>query len=323
VSGADPGASAPTRGRAPAGRALRLAGFILGLALVCAAGVAVASRGDALRAALSSARSAPALLLVLALALPLASLALTSSAQWLLIERHGRVPAPEMLALTASSWLLNFLPLWPGMFGRLAYLKAMRGIALRDSATTVLWANALSVIGTFGLLAVLTVLASFFGGDDPRLAVGAAAPAAILLALAVYARLVRPRPDPEVWRLIAVVGFRVLDLHVWAARYAVALAIVGAPVGWGAALALACIGAVATSIPLSPGGLGVREWAVGLTAPLLPAALTLQTGLGMHAGLSADLLNRAVEIFLAVPLGLAASAWLAKRVTKGAAASAT
>ncbi len=306
---------APERvGAASTGRALRIAGFLVGVALLAAATAAVIARRDSLQAAWASAQAAPALLIALALVLPLASLVLTSGTQWLLIERYGKVPATEMLALTASSWLLNFLPLWPGMFGRLAYLKAIRGIALRDSATTVVWANVLSIVGTLGLLATLGVLASVFRGDDPGLMLGAFAPVPALLGLAAYARLKRPPADPEVWRLIAAVGLRVLDLHVWAGRYAVALAIIGMPVGWGGALALACIAAAATAVPLSPGGLGVREWVVGLVAPLLPAALTLQTGLGVHAGLSADLLNRAVEVALAVPLGLIASFWLARRV---------
>jgi hypothetical protein len=56
-------------------------------------------------------------------------------------------------------------------------------------------------------------------------------------------------------------------------------------------------------VPIVGNGLGLREWAVGLAAPLLtPYVLGL--------GLAADLVNRATELVVILVLGLGGMAWL-------------
>jgi ABC-type phosphate transport system permease subunit len=74
-------------------------------------------------------------------------------------------------------------------------------------------------------------------------------------------------------------------------------------------------------VPLAPNGIGVRTWAVGLTIVLLHT-LGLPTeadpdarahDLAWNVALTADLVLLAVELVVAVPLGLASSAYLAKR----------
>jgi uncharacterized membrane-anchored protein len=63
-------------------------------------------------------------------------------------------------------------------------------------------------------------------------------------------------------------------------------------------------------------GLGVREWAVAVAAPVLG-------GYERDAGLAAELVGRAVDVAVAVPLGLLAAAWLIRRVARHARGQAT
>ncbi len=59
-------------------------------------------------------------------------------------------------------------------------------------------------------------------------------------------------------------------------------------------------------VPTGGNGLGVREWAIGLAAPLL-------TDYQIELGLTADLVNRAAELVVIVVAGLASITWLGRR----------
>lgn len=298
-----------TRSRWP-----RVIAYAVGVALIAAAVWSVTRRVDMLAPALDALRAAPASRLALAALLPIISVALTSLTFWILTSRHGRVGLGEMLALINAAWLLNYLPLWPGMFGRLTYHAAINGIPLRDTVVATIWANALALISAAGLLLVMLVGSLMLKGDDWRFAAVSAAPPALLGLLGLWAYRSPPRPDPEFWRIPTSLAVRWVELLVWAARYSVCFALIGAPIGFGAALAFAAITGLGMLIPLTGNALGVREWIVGLAAPLLPVGLTLQTSLDMHTGLTADLTNRAIEVLLAVPVGIIAAAWVARRV---------
>ncbi|MCA9299560.1 MAG: hypothetical protein KDA28_10865, partial [Phycisphaerales bacterium] len=99
----------------------RLIAFAIGLLLIIAALVAVATQRHALRAALDSLGSAPWWMVVLLIVLPLGNLVTVSTSFAVLTNRYGRVGWTEMLALIASAWLLNYLPMRAGMVGRFAY----------------------------------------------------------------------------------------------------------------------------------------------------------------------------------------------------------
>lgn len=293
---------------------LRLIGFIIGLLLLTAAVVTLTRNFDSLRLAADSLTAAPAALIFAAAALPVVSLTLTAASFWLLMGRFGRVSFGEMFALIASAWLLNYLPFWPGMIGRLAYHRSVNKIPITSSATALVWANVLSaaaaaIIGCAALLA-----SAFVQGDDWRLALVVALPAPLIALVGVYARSRRDLPDPHLWRLLATLAIRLVEAQVWAARYAACFALIGSPIAWGAAIALASATQLATLIPLGGNALGWREWVTGVIAPLLPLGLSLTTTIGVHTGLTADLVNRAIEIVLAVPLGLAAAAWVGRRM---------
>lgn len=291
----------------------RLAGFGIGVALVAAAGWVILSRREVLLDSWESIRSAPWWALALAASLPVVSVALSSATFWVLTTRYGRVGRVEMFALIGSAWLLNYLPMWPGMLGRLAYHKRMNGIAVNDSIKAILWANGLSLLAAITLAALVGIGAALFAGDDARLSALTAAPVVLLGIAGVHAHRTRPAPDREAWRVPVALSIRLVELHVHAARNHVCFGLVGAPISWGAALAIAAAAGLASGVNIAPNGLGVREWVVGLVAPALPAGLTMRSDLRLAQGLSADLANRTIEVMVAVPLGLLCAAWLARK----------
>lgn len=306
-------------GRPAAGsvrRPARWVSWVIGVALLVLAGWAIGRAGvppaSLIERALASGWQRPAALLALVAVTPV----FTSAIFWVLTRRYGKVGFGENTALITSAWLLNFAPMSPGLIGRLAYLKRVHGVAIGHSARAVIWANLLSVVAGAVTLLTLGAAALFWRGDDPRLAALVAAPIVMVGVFAWYAHKARPKPDPEVWRVVAALAIRLAEVHLWAARYAVVFAMLGQPLAWGGALAVASISTLALLFPLAPNGLGVREWAVGLVAPLLPASIAYSAGLTTASGLSADMVHRAAEVVVAVPLGLVATAWVWARLAR-------
>jgi hypothetical protein len=118
------------------------------------------------------------------------------------------------------------------------------------------------------------------------------------------------------WWIAATIALRFIDLLVWAGRYAVVFAIVGHPITVAAAMALAVLCQIAMLVPLVGNGLGLREWAVGAVAGILPEDLVSSSGtLTTTIGLAADLANRAAELVTAVPVGLLCAHSLARRTS--------
>ena len=72
------------------------------------------------------------------------------------------------------------------------------------------------------------------------------------------------------------------------------------------AIAFACVSVVASMVPLFGNGLGVRQWAIGLLAPVL-------TTYRLELGVTAELVNLAGELIMLLLLGTAGAAWLARR----------
>lgn len=302
----------------------RVVGYALGVALVGAAVWSVTRRADVLGPALDALRAAHPARLALAAMLPILSVALTALTFWILTSRHGRVGLGEMLALINAAWLLNYLPMWPGMFGRLAYHATINRIPVRDSVVATIWANAMALVAAAGLLIVVVAAGVLLKVSEGVMAAVVAAPPVLLGLLALWAFRAPPKPDPQFWRIPAALAVRWVELLTWAARYGVCFALIGTPISFSGALALAAVTGLGTLVPLTGNALGVREWIVGFAAPLLPVGLALQTGMTMQTGLTADLTNRAIEILLAVPLGIVAAAWVARRIRKaGAPQSAT
>lgn len=302
-----------------AGRGARATLWLGALLLLALAVWAVTRSGAGVSSVMPALRGAPAWKFALLLGLITGTLPVTSWTLWVLTRRYGALGLGENTALITSAWLLNFAPVAPGLFGRLAYLKLVNGIRVNHSARVILWARLLGVLASGGMALWLALLTSLGQrGEEPLFAVLASAPIVPIWLLARYARHKRPQPDPEVWRIIGALGARVVELHLWGARYWAAFSILGQPLAWGGALALACIANLAASIPLAPNGLGLREWAVGLVTPLLPTALAYAAGVSTPGALSAELVHRAAEVLVAVPLGLIATAWVGVRVRRAA-----
>jgi uncharacterized membrane protein YbhN (UPF0104 family) len=96
------------------------------------------------------------------------------------------------------------------------------------------------------------------------------------------------------------------------ARYLVLFSIVGRPLSLVEAAAFTIASQIAAMVPLVGNGLGVREWASGLLAPALPV------GIARSLTLSVELLHRAAEFAAALPVGLAAGVYVARRMKRSA-----
>ncbi len=272
---------------------VRWIGLAVGVILLAAAVATVVAHREIFGAALSEIRHPAAWDVALLLGTVLANVALTGLMFSVLMSRHGRVGLLEMQALIAAAALANFLPLRPGLFGRAAYHKAFNDIPIAATITVTLVAMGLSVT-----IAAYAALALFVAGHTTiQLWVMVAVPVPVLAAAAALG----------LRRTVVIAGLiRYVELLLLAVRYHAAFALIGLPIEHASALAISCVSLVAMLIPLSGNGLGLREWAVGIAAPLVtPWALEL--------GLAADLINRAAEVLLVLGLGLGAFAWLAWR----------
>jgi uncharacterized membrane protein YbhN (UPF0104 family) len=118
---------------------------------------------------------------------------------------------------------------------------------------------------------------------------------------------------PNRVRLATAALLRSIEVPLIALRYHVVFLLIDVPIPPSAAIALACIAVAAGLIPLAGSGLGVREWMVGLVAPLLVV-------MPEAAGLAADLVHRAAELSVVVLLGSVALWWLVRRIGRKATA---
>jgi len=248
----------------------------------------------------------------LAAVLPIVNWILTSASFWVITRRYGRVGIGEMSALIGAASLLNYLPLRPGLFGRVAYHRAVNGIAVVDSVKVVVLLIACSGVAAGVLLAATAVAGPSAGGAAASAAV--VAPGAALAGLWGIAWA-----KEQVWAAHAgAVFFRYLDIMVWTGRYAVAFALWGCPIGLAPAAVLAAVSQAVSLVPLAGNGLGLREWGTGYTTAWLAAAGIVAAG-GAGArdlGLAADLVNRAGELVALVPIGVLGCLWVARRLAR-------
>jgi hypothetical protein len=221
-----------------------------------------------------------------------ANLVLSGFVFSLLMSRYGRVGVLEMQALIATASLLNYLPLRPGLLGRLAYHRTVNDIPITKSARAVLEAIAISAVIVAYLAASLVTMSSV--GGSIWLCVVVPVP---LLAIVSLWRPLR------IWCLAGLC--RYLEVLVWAVRYHCAFLILGAPVDAEVSITIACVSVIATMVPFVSNGLGVREWAVGGAARLVSTR-------SLEYGLSAELVNRVAELLVVVAAGLLGAAYLSR-----------
>jgi len=294
--------------------------FAVGLGLLGAA-IWVATRDrERFAQALEAIARAPWWAVALALLLYLLNFVFASASFWVLTNRYGRVRFGEMFALIAGATLFNYLPLRPGMIARVAYHKAVHRIQVRDSLRVLLAAVCCAGAAMLALLLAAWAAHSSTGGIGWAAAIMSAP--GVIAALAAMA-LCR-RGASHRWRWPAAGAFRYLDMCVWTARYALIFWLLGRPMSPPTAAAVAFSSQAAM---LTPVQLGLREWVVGATVGALSGdahgrGLQLPATLAALApGLLADVINRAIELCVAIPLGIAGTLILSARFRRAAPAN--
>ena len=279
-------------------RLYRRIGTVVGAALLVAAIVGVV-RNEAIGASLQAAWHSPHwdALALLGGAI-LATQVLTSITFALLMRRHARIGFGEMNALVAASTLANYVPMQAGSIGRLAYHRTVHGVPVRATLVAILQAMAATAVATCAV------------GAAALLGTAANAP---WWAPALVAVLWLPLAIEPAWRTFALVMVvRTLEVLAWAVHAWAAFRLSGWDIAPQTAIGAALVASAANLVPFIGNGLGIREWAVALAAPVLG-------GYERDAGLAAELTGRAVDVAVAVPLGLISFAWLVRRLHAAAA----
>ncbi len=302
-----------TTGRRPPRKKARWLGFLIGVALLGGAAIALANNGGDFADAMSAMRHAHWWQW---LALPgsmLGSLVLTSAVFWIFSKQYGDVGYAEMNGLIGIAWVMNYLPMHPGMFGRVAYHKAVNGIAVRDSMRVLISANVQSLLAIAALPVIAYVCVALLGLSEPATFALLQIPAiACFAAAAVLAK--RAASDAHAWRFWACLGIRCVEIELWALRYWLSFAVIGLPIEFSAAVLIAGVVIIASMVAITGNGMGIQEWAVGLVAPLLPAAI-VAAEIAQADGLIGAFLSRSVEVLVAIPCGLW-GVWYVRRLAR-------
>jgi hypothetical protein len=299
-------------------RVWRLIGSALGVALLLAACWVLWTQRDQLADALAHMRRQGGTAWVLGAALvllPWASWLLTGLMYWLLMNTQrepARVRLGEMLAVIGAAWLLNYLPLRPGMAGRLAYHASVNGIPLKEGVARSVLAVSCGGVGVLALIIALLVAKVVEARTMLATTMLLAGP---LLGLAGTSLLVARRDLAR--RYVLACAVRYLDVLSWMGRYLCAFALLGRPLALFEAAILTAISQAAMVVPFVSNGLGLREWAVALLGPMLPAWVrasgTSSVGaLTKTTSLAGDVLHRVGDVLAAIPVGLW-GAWVVSR----------
>lgn len=279
---------------------------VVGVGLLVAAVVTIARNQDAALQAWSAAKNSPAWMVALALLLPLANIASVSAAFWIMTQRYGRVRLAEMLSLICAGWMLNNLPLRPGLIGRVSYHAVVNKIPVR--ASLLVLAQMLVCAGA--ALAIMLATLYFANAANASTIVVVTVACATTFTLAALAWALKKSSSTHAWRWAACVACRYVDIAVWALRYWLIFRALGEPISM---LRSGIVAAISEAAMLSPVQIGLREWVVGMTSTWLSEYGTPARD-QLTIGLLADLTNRGIEVALGVPLGLIAAAWLFKRL---------
>lgn len=291
-------------------RAWSIALFAFGLCLLGAAVWVVTRQSTALADAWAAAKTAPPWMIAAIGLLPLANWLLSSLIFWIITSRYGRVGLWEMSALLGSAWLLNMLPLKPGLVGRVAYHRAISGIPVATSIIALALAFGSGIVG----IALAVALAMPATRTATQVIVGVMVVSAPVLWGVAQSRGKLSAPDLAARCMLAAL-IRALDTYIWAIRYALVFKIVGIEgLSPGVVVAIAGVSQIAGQFPVQ---FGLREWVVGWAASQTGTSARAAAGLAALApGLTADLINRACEIACALPVGLICSAWVFRRLRR-------
>ncbi len=272
--------------------------LLIGIALLGAALWAVIGNHTSAAAAWHALRD-PQPLWIVVLPITVVATALGTAASLMVLtnrvatETHVRLS--EMLALTWVSTLGNYLPMQPGLVGRVAYQHQILQIPVAVSVLLAVQSTLLTVAAVCWLgLALLLVHAGQLSWIAAPLSVF------ILAATAFDAR----------WHLKpihAAFVIRFAEILVSGLCTYAAFALIGKPIDPLAALVFACASNASHCIPFIGNGMGIREWSIGLLAPVV-------AGISTPDALAAELIHRAVEFLVVVPAGLTSMVPLMRRI---------
>jgi len=276
--------------------ALRVIGLVVGLVFFAAAIHFAMGEQAEFAKALEALRDPPPSAVALVLASVAIGAVLSALLFHILMRRFGTVPFWEMQALIAASAFANYLPLKPGFVGRVAYHRVRHGIRAAHTLRTILEAIALS--GTVASLFLLSLVALralksrgfTVGGHEIEGEWALLAPS--VLAFAMF--------WPKTRSLSQALLVRQLELALWTLRYWAVFRLVGAPIDLETAIVLASVSVIATLLPIVSNGLGIREWVIGLLAPMIS-----HEPVSTSQAIVAELVHRAAELAVMAPFGIA------------------
>jgi len=283
-------------GLRPAKSKLRRWGtFALSLVLLGGAGYFVYAATDGFDELWESVRSAPWWMIVLIVISPMGNHISVALCLQALQSRHGKVGIIEMFVLVGSAWLLNYMPMRPGLFGRIGYHKAINKIRLRDSLESSIWSGILAGIANGLMVGVALVMVRVESGWSVALP---AVPVAVMFMLSPL------MPGKRSRLIMLALAYRQIDVIVWLGRYWLVFTVLGLDMGLGNIALISAVSQLTSLFPLTGSGLGFREWGVGLTASA--------SGYALDTALTGDLINRAAETIIVFPVGLVCTGIVAR-----------
>ena len=269
--------------------------FVLSMVLLVGAGYFVYTATDGLEGVWDSVRTAPWWMIALIILGPMGNHISVALCLQALQSRHGKVGIIEMYVLVGSAWLFNYMPMRPGLIGRIGYHKSINNIRLRDSLESSVWSGILAGIAN-GLMLPIAFLMMMVPQGWSLLLPFVPVVVAILLSMVLTGRRKK--------LIILALAYRQLDVIVWLGRYWLAFEVLGLDVSIGDIAVISAVSQLASLMPLTGSGIGFREWAVGLMASA--------GGHAMGTAMAGDLINRAAETFVVVPVGLVCTALVAR-----------
>lgn len=294
-------AGASGGGRAgPSWTRFRLVGAAVGLALLVAAVVLVVTHASSVSGALSAiAHPRPATVLWLVGTI-LIAVPMGAASQIIMLWRFSRtrVGLGEMSALVSVATVLNYLPLWPGVFGRIAWHRVVNGIGVMDAGKAIVSVRLLGLMTGLLLLGLVWADGIVFDVPDIRWAW-----------LVLAGALSLPAVVPGLRCVAAAAVLKWGDLYIRQFQYVLVFDLMAIEIDATTGMALAGISSVAMSVPFIGSGPGLREWAVGWMTTVvnrLPDALVI--------GVMADLVLRVATLVVMLPVGVVSALWLRRRL---------
>lgn len=315
----NPGLQEPSRASSRKRAWGRYIGFGIGVGLLAAAVWAILRDQAALDAALTNLRGLPIYWHLLIVLMPMVNIVIISEQFFQLFQTAPDEPPyanpptrTEMQALFGASWLANYIPIRPGLFGRVAYHKLINGVPIAKTIHIMFCGVACGGVSVAALLSACLLVGRLGvkgAAFEPWLTYSIVGlPLVAFPCVGLLLRRVRAQ-----WSFFAYAcAVRYLDLLAWLVRYWIVFSIVGTELSLPQAAAIAAVSQAAMLVPFVGNGLGVREVAVGLVASSLPPWFAVSGPVDTHVALTADLLNRAGEVVGAMIAGIAGFLWLYK-----------